>query len=175
MPDHLHVPSALVAAVLTAAVVNVAQFPTIEGDVSDWYEAVRAKPGHDLGALVGGHFDSTRQQIGLEVQLRALAPGATLVVPSATSTFVWRTAELRGLGGLEAVVRRGDPIVIDAAVATALDPAVVAVGEKEDVGPYAIALPADGRVERLVLVDGPDRAWVVEEGLLDAARAAAGR
>lgn len=155
---------------VTAAVVNVAQFPALELDMSDWYEAIRTKPGHELPDLIDEHFDSTQARFELYLQLRDLAPNATVTVPVGSEVI---GEHLLGLAAAVEVVRSDAPSTIDAATGAALEPAAVATGFDRDVGDYVIALPADGPVEELVLVQGPDRAWIVEAGLLDEARGGA--
>lgn len=162
-PRSLHVPTAVVAALFTAATVNVVQFPVLELDTSDWYEAVRIKPGHDLHALVTNHFPSTQDRFELHVQLRELAPGARIVLPDA---LVGHHEHLRGLGTATEVRPVAQELTISADVAAALADHVVAHGEERSLGPYAIALP-DGPVEELVVVHGPEQAWFVARPLLD--------
>lgn len=162
----LHVPTAVVAVSLTAALVNVAQYPAIELDMSQWYDAVAVKPGHDLDALVADHFGSTQERFELYTQLRELAPGATLQLPSSLNLF---DEQLRGLGGLGDVVRTDEELRVDAEVAALLDEEVVAEGDNRTIGPYAIAVRGDGAVSLLVLVAAPERVYLAEESLLEAA------
>ena len=163
VPRSLHVPTAVVAAVLTAATVNVVQFPVLELDTSDWYEAVRVKPGHDLDVLLTNHFPSTQERYTLYMQLRELTPGVRVVVPNAYAVY---DEHLRGLGAASAVRRIPAELTIDADAARALGEHVVASGEERGFGPYAIALP-DGPVEELVVVQGPEQGWIVARSLLD--------
>lgn len=155
---------------ITAAMLNVAQFPELEMDMSDWYEAVHIKPGHELPDLIAEHFDSTQARFELYLQIRDRAPNATITVPRGSDII---PEHLLGLGAVDTVVRSDEPSTIDAAVAAALEPLVAAEGYDRDVGDYVIALPADGPAEELVLVQGPNRAWIVEAGLLDDARSGA--
>ena len=160
----LHVPTAVVAVMVTAALVNVAQFPALELDMSDWYEAVRIKPGHELLDLVDEHFDSTQARFELYLDLREVAPHATVTIPSDSEIV---TEHLAGLSAAEEVARSDAPLTIDASQAAALESSVVADGHDRDVGDYVIALEGDGADVALVLVRGPDRAWLVEQALLD--------
>lgn len=171
MARGFHMPTAVVAAALTAVVVNVVQFPLIEMAMSNWYEAVRIKPGHDQRALVEKHFGSTQRDVGFHVQLRDLAPGATLTLPPSLELY---TNELRGIGAVDRVIRREEASTLDAAVAAQLEPAVAASGEDAEMGPYVIALPTDRPADHLIVIEGPEKMWVVDEGLLAVAREAVG-
>ena len=75
---NLQAPSVVTAVLLVGALMNVAQHPVIEREMSDWYEAVRIKPDHDLRGLSEAHFGSTQSRFNLYLQLRDLAPGATV-------------------------------------------------------------------------------------------------
>lgn len=170
IPGKLHAPTAVAAALCTAALVNVAQFPSLEIEMSDWYEATRVKPDHDLLALAENHFGSTQGRYVVYLQLGELAPGAVVELPPATDM---PREHFNAFAEVAAVEERAEATPIDAAVAAQLEAAVVATGEDRHIDAYAIALPAGGEVERIVVVAGPDRTWLVEEGLLAAAREAA--
>lgn len=161
----LHLPSVVVAAMVTATLVNLAQFPALELELSDWYEAVRVKPGHELPDLVAEHFDSTRARFELYLELREVAPHATVTVPAESAII---DEHLLGLGDAESVVRTDAALTIDASQAAALEPSVVADGYDRDVGDYVIAVGGEGEPTELVLVDGPDHVWLVERALVDA-------
>lgn len=163
MASSLHVPTAIAAAMLAAALANVAQHPVIELEMSDWYEAVRVKPGSDLRSLTEGHFDSTRGRYEVHVEIADVAPGAVVEVAADSQLL---TEELRGLGRASEVVRLAEEPVLDTAVAVALEPFVVAEGYHRRIGDYSIAVSADGPVERLVVAAGPDHMWVVDVALL---------
>ena len=167
---NLHAPSVVTAVLLVGALMNVAQHPVIEREMSDWYEAVRIKPDHDLRALSEAHFGSTQSRFNLYLQLRDLAPGATVEL-SPSSALVGE--HLLGLSEAAAVVRRDTEAAVDAAVAATLAPFVVAAGEDRDAGAYAIALRDGDSTDRVIVVTGPERTWLVGADLLADARGGA--
>jgi hypothetical protein len=153
----------VIAALATAAVVNLAEHPSLERDMSDWYEAVRVKPGHDISAMILGHFDATQERFALYAHLRARAPGATVVL-QANSRIL--DEHLRGLAAAGAVVRSREDLTISAEQAAALEPYVIATGDGRHAGVYSIAMPEQGAVDEIVILIGPDRTWVVARSLL---------
>ena len=157
-------PAVLLVAALVATVVNIAQFAALEIETGDQYEAVRIKDGHDAVDLVASHFGSTQERFLLYVQLREVAPGATVTVRRSLLS----REELVGLGLAGDAVLTGEPLPrVTAEVAADLDRHVVATGTDEDVGPYAIAV-ADGEVEAITVVRGPERAYLADDRLLTA-------
>ena len=164
--DHsrLHVPTAVLTVLVTASLLNLGQFAGVNLDMSDWYDAVRVKDGHDLRALSEEHFGSTKERFLLATRLRDLAPGAVLVTPPRVG---FREELLVGVGGMSAVERVATERVVDAPTAAALDAAAVATGEDEQVGPYAIVVDPTAPADRLVAVPGPERFYVVDVAIAD--------
>ena len=164
--DHsrVHVPTAVLAVLVTAALLNVGQFAAVNLDMSQWYDAVRVKDGHDLRALSEEHFPSTRERFLLATRLRDLAPGAVLVRPPGTR---WSPELLVGIAGMRAVERASDELTVDASTAAALDAAAVATGEDDAVGPYAIVVDPATPADRLVAVAGPQRLYIVDARIAD--------
>lgn len=159
----VHVPSLVCGAVLVAALANLTQIPGIEMETGGEYEALRIKEGHDLLSLVDGHFASTQDRFRLYTLLRDVAPGVAVVLPADVELL---EEQLRGLSRSSAVTKTDYDPTVDAAVVARLDRAVVAEGEDGVIGPYAIALQDDA-VEELVLVRGPNRAYLADRRLLE--------
>lgn len=158
----LHVPTVVLTVLVTATVLNVVEFAGIDGEVSEWYDAVDVKPGHDLRALTEDHFSVTADRFLLHTRLRDLAPGAVMVLPPGVR---WSDEGLIGLAGTGAVERVGTPLTADAAAAAALDAAAVATGVDRVRGPYSIVVDPEDPPARLLAVVGPDRLYVVDEAL----------
>jgi hypothetical protein len=159
--QRLHVPSLIGAALMTAALANVAQFGALELETTDQYETVRIKEGHELRQLVAGHFGSTQERFGVYVALRSFAPGA--VVATTTETPLVRE-QLLGLS-LATAVRNVDVPVMTQQDVERLDAAVVASGTDETLGEYVVSV-ADGPVEGIVVVRSSERVYVADVRLL---------
>lgn len=163
LPRSLHWPTAVIAALATAAVVNLAEHPSLERDMSDWYEAVRVKPGHGISAMVLGHFDATQERFALYAHLRQRAPGATIVLAADSEIL---DEHLRGLAAAGEVVRSEADLTISAEQAADLQSHVVATGDGRHAGLYSVVMPEQGEVTEVVIVTGPDRTWVVARPIL---------
>lgn len=160
----LHAPSLVIAAMATAVLVNVVEYPTIDRDTSTQYHGVSVKGGHDLVSLVAGHFESTQDRFLLHVQVREFAPGAELELPPTRDRALER---FRGLAMTGPVRVAEEAPVLTPELQVQLDAATVATGVDELIGPYAVAV-LDGPVERLVVVPGNDMAYVADARLLSA-------
>lgn len=166
MRQRLHAPTAVVVALMVGSLANLAQFPSIEYSAGDWYRAVRVKVSHELHDLVDTHFASTQARFAVYMDLREYAYGATVVVPEPVRLNV---EQLNGLSGAGALERPAELIEISDEVASALDADVVAEGEFENFGPYSVVVPRDGAPDRVLVVTGATRTYLVTPELLRAA------
>lgn len=146
-----------------AALSNFAQIPGIELETSRQYGAVRVKAGHDVLSLVEDHFRSTQGDFLLHAQLRSVAPGVRVTLPLESALL---GEELRGVGRASEVVYVDYDSAVAPDVVGQLADFVVAEGEDEEAGLYAIAL-ADADADELVEVTGPDRVFLVDARLLE--------
>ena len=155
------------AGLVAAVAISAPPAILLDRAVSDWYEAVRVKPGHSLAALAGGHFDSTRADVEVYVQLRELAPGASYVVPVGGPSMQDR--DLLGLA-LAGTVERpsGAPERLTDDLAASLEPHVVGTGVDRQLGPFAVVL-LDDETPTLRLVGVGEGHWLVDERLLGGA------
>lgn len=158
----LHIPTAVATAVTVAAAANVLQFPALEAETVEQYEALSIYDGHDVVSLVEGHFGSTRERFGLYVLLGELAPRATVVIPPGTGLSV---EQFYGLGGAATVHVEVYEAEVAAGEARALDRNTVASGESREVGPFAITL-AEGTASRVVLVTHGGITYLADARLL---------
>lgn len=163
MRPQLHAPTVVVTALLVASLANLAQYPSIERDAGDWYRALRVKTGHELPELGDEHFASTQARFSVYLDIREHAYGATLVVPQPVAL---NPEQLRGLAGAGPLEHPADEIVVSAEVAAGLDTAAVASGDDEYLGPYAVVVPPGEDADRLLVVTGPDRTYLVTPDLL---------
>lgn len=166
MEGRLHVPTAVVAALLVGALANLAEYPSIERDAGNWYRALRVKSGHELPALGDEHFASTQARFSFYLAIRDHAYGATLV---ASRDATVNPELLRGLAAVGGLERTDAPMEVDRGVADRLDGDVIDSGEDEHLGPWAVAVSQDDAPDRLLLVAGPGRSYLVTPELLRAA------
>lgn len=155
------------AALLVGALVNVVQFPVLELQASDPYEALHVKEGGDILDLVEDHFGSTERRFLLFATLRELAPGARVTiadVPVGDDVV----EQLLGLSlAREVVMAPG--VSLDEQSLAVVDAAAVLVGEDRRLGDFVLAL-GDGPVDEIVITSAPDdTTLVVDARLLTAA------
>lgn len=158
----LQVSVAVVVALATAAVATGTQFPMIQANLSDQYEALEPYPGMQIADLVSNHFDSTQERFLVYAELRQHARGASIVTFRGSGLF---PEQLSGLAQLSpVVVEEYDPIVATEVARTILR-AEVARGQGDETGPWVLA--ARPGVTDLVVVRHEGRLLVADHRLLD--------
>lgn len=155
-------------AMAVAALANVADHRVVESQASTSYEAIAVKEGHDLLSLAENHFSSTQDRFLLLTQLRVLAPGSTVTLPTTAGRANDLNDEgVRSLGGGAGLTRADYDPTVPPGVAAALSQLAVATGEDDTLGPYALVLEDRGEAADLVVVQGPERAYVAPRSVLE--------